>query len=86
LCQPAGYKGHRGIPTSATLRTAGYQPSSTTTAVAFREYYDLRADPWELRNLLADTDPHNDPDVDGLSARLRQAEQCAGTTGPNPCP
>ncbi|MDQ1489443.1 MAG: hypothetical protein QOJ23_1957 [Actinomycetota bacterium] len=49
-------------------------------------YYDLRADPWENRNLLADTDPHNDPDVDGLSARLRQSEHCAGTTGPDPCP
>ncbi|HEY0397008.1 MAG TPA: sulfatase, partial [Acidimicrobiia bacterium] len=78
---PAGYKGHRGIPTWATLRTAGYQYieyyDTDNVTVTFREYYDLRADPWELRNLLADTDPHNDPDVDGLSARLRQSERCA---------
>lgn len=52
----------------------------------FREFYDLAADEWQLQNLLADTDPSNDPDVAELSLQLRQDMVCSGTTGPSACP
>jgi arylsulfatase A-like enzyme len=88
---PKGYKGHRGIPAWASLRTKKWSYIETydkanNTDVDWREYYDLVADPWELNNLLADNDPSNDPDVNALSARLRKAVTCAGTAGDNPCP
>jgi hypothetical protein len=54
--------------------------------VTFREYYDLRADPFQLVNVLADGDPANDPDVDQLSDWLERERQCAGQTGQLPCP
>jgi len=83
---PNGYKGHRGIPTWASLLTADWQYieyyGADNTTVAFREYYDLKSDPWELQNLLADKDPKNDPDVAGLSARLHRAEHCSGQACP----
>jgi arylsulfatase A-like enzyme len=60
-----------------------YQPDGT---VKFREYYDLTLDPWELRNLLGDTDPSNDPDVDALSFQLAHDRSCEGTTGVDSCP
>jgi len=58
-------------------------------SIAFREYYDLQADPYEMDNLLADADPANDPDVTVRSARLAQLATCAGRAengAPNPCP
>jgi hypothetical protein len=58
-------------------------------SIAFREYYDLQADPYEMENLLADADPANDPDVTVRSARLAQLATCAGRAengAPNPCP
>jgi arylsulfatase A-like enzyme len=88
---PKDYKGHRGIPAWASLRTKNWQyiefyEKSNNTALHFREYYDLVADPWQLSNVLADKDPGNDPDVEALSARLRKAAVCVGTAGANPCP
>jgi arylsulfatase A-like enzyme len=89
---PKGYKGHRGIPTWASVRTADYQYieyyASNNTTVAFREYYDLHQDPWELNNLVypAKAAAANHIDVVGLSAHLQHLEHCAGTTGPNACP
>jgi arylsulfatase A-like enzyme len=88
---PKGYKGHRGIPAWASLRTKQWQyiefyEKNNNTDVNWREYYDLVADPWELNNLLADKEPGNDPDVTALSARLQKATGCAGTAGANPCP
>ena len=88
---PKGYKGHRGIPAWASLRTKEWQyiefyERSDNTTLHWQEYYDLVGDPWELNNLLADKDPANDPDVEALSARLRRAIGCQGTTGENPCP
>jgi arylsulfatase A-like enzyme len=58
-------------------------------SIAFREYYDLLADPYEMENLLGDADPANDPDVSARSARLAQLATCTGraeTGAPNPCP
>ena len=88
---PKEYKGHRGIPAWASLRTKNWQyiefyEKSNNTDLHFREYYDLVADPWQLSNFLADKDPGNDPDVEALSARLRKAAVCVGTAGANPCP
>ena len=83
---PSDYKGHRGIPTWASLVAERWQYieyyDTDNTKVAFREYYDLKRDPWELENTLADNDRRNDPDVDALSARLRRAVRCAGRACP----
>lgn len=54
---------------------------------AFREYYDLVEDPWELHNLLGDLDPANDPsNAAELSLQLHRDVVCAGTSGPSACP
>jgi arylsulfatase A-like enzyme len=58
--------------------------------VTFEEYYDLREDPWELRNLLApDGNQKDDPDPEALAA-VRDVVAgdfgCRGTTGPGGCP
>lgn len=83
-------------PPWASLRDASSQyieyyedDGSSPGRIAFREYYDLQADPYQLENLLADADPANDPDVTVRSARLAQLATCAGraeTGAPNPCP
>lgn len=58
-------------------------------SIVFREYYDLRGDPWQLRNLLGDGDPGNDPSAEelaALEAQLAADRVCTGTTGPLACP
>jgi arylsulfatase A-like enzyme len=71
-----------GPPGWASVRTTTYQYiewySDAGGALAFQEYYDLIADPWQLQNLLADADPANDPDVAALSAQLTSDRACAG--------
>lgn len=71
-----------GPPGWASVRTTTYQYiewySDGTGALAFQEYYDLIADPWQLQNLLADADPANDPDVAALSALLAADRVCTG--------
>jgi arylsulfatase A-like enzyme len=64
--------------------TEYYEPGTTT--VKFREYYDLRSDPWELHNLLGDSNPDNDPDVAPLSLQLNHDRTCQGITGESSCP
>ena len=88
---PPGYTGnHRSIPTWVSMRTTTWQYieyyGNDNTTVAFREYYDLTNDPWELQNLLADNNPANDPDVAALSAQMKRLRTCAGTNSLNPCP
>jgi arylsulfatase A-like enzyme len=56
------------------------------TTITFREYYDLERDPWELDNLLGDSDPSNDPDVAALHLQLARDRECRGTVGVNACP
>ena len=51
-------------------------------SIVFREFYDLRTDPWELTNLLHDGSRSNDPDVRRLSDRLDGLRGCVG----NGCP
>ena len=52
--------------------------------IRFRELYDLRADPWQLTNLLGDQDAGNDrPEVVGrLSRLLAQDRVCDGEACP----
>jgi arylsulfatase A-like enzyme len=77
-----------GIWASTRTNTYDYTEYYATdgTTVTFREYYNLTSDPWELNNLLGDTDPTNDPDVAALSRQLARDRACAGTTGPTACP
>ena len=49
---------------------------------SFQEYYKLASDPWQLDNLLGDSNPANDPPTAGASAALAQARICAGASCP----
>jgi arylsulfatase A-like enzyme len=49
---------------------------------AFREYYDLESDPWQLDNLLLDGDPANDPDIAGIAEQLHADRRCIGAACP----
>ena len=87
-------RGHQGmVPPWASLTARGYQYveyyRSDGVTPAFRSYYDLVADPWELDNLLGDDDASNDPApsrLATLSARLQAARRCSGTVGATACP
>jgi arylsulfatase A-like enzyme len=83
----------RAVPSWASSRTATYQYTEyydeDLETVIFQEYYDLVNDPWQLTNLLADSDPNNDPPPDRitqLSIQLRNDRRCEGTEGPAACP
>ena len=87
------WQGHASpwIQTWASIRTRQYQYveyyGDDEATKIFREYYDLVTDPWQLRNLLADGDPSNDPDLTALSAQLAADRACVGVgSGPSPCP
>lgn len=87
------HREERAVPTWASLRTAEYQYveyyDEDLEEVTFREYYDLVQDPWQLTNLLGDSDPTNDPDAGRLtmlSLQLRRDRRCEGDAGPSACP
>jgi arylsulfatase A-like enzyme len=73
-------------PDWASLRTTGFQYTEYYKrdggGVRSREYYDLERDPWQLRNLLGDDDPSNDPNVEVLTRRLARSRRCAGAECP----
>lgn len=80
-------------PTWASLRTAGYQYieyyGTDGVVPTVDEYYDLQSDPYELDNVLGDSDPSNDPDqatLAQLRAQLNADRMCSGTSGVNACP
>jgi arylsulfatase A-like enzyme len=85
--------GDASIPTWVSIRSSDYQfveYYDTFGAVAFREYYDLASDPWQLVNLLNDGVP-TDPDIAALVAAVRSDATCAGNTlmvppPADPCP
>jgi arylsulfatase A-like enzyme len=56
-----------------------YDPAG---AVTFKEYYDLKADPWQLRNLLGDAKVGNDPDLGRATALLDRYRACQGSSCP----
>jgi arylsulfatase A-like enzyme len=68
------------VPNWTSIRTPSYQYVEYTRdrTVIAREYYKLRPDPWQLRNLLGDSKRANDPDVGRLGQLLRRARGCAG--------
>ena len=87
-------------PDWAALTAPPPPPGDTTTpyyhyieyyddfgAITFREYYDLRADPFELHNLYGadgnpDNNPPTDPPAETLSARLAADRACSGASCP----
>ena len=71
---------------SQTFQYIEYLTDGRRPQITWREYYDLRTDPHEMHNLLADADPANDPDVAWLHAAVVDAMQCAGTQGARACP
>ena len=57
--------------------------------VTYREFYDLKDDPWQLLNLLGDADEANDPsetEIARLSVTLARERRCVGTEGADACP
>ena len=80
----------RRIPTWASLRTRRFQYVEYYRhdgRRVFREYYNLLRDPWQLRNLLADRVPGNNPPIGDLQATLRRDRSCFGRQGSSsPCP
>ena len=72
------------VPTWASIRTRRFHFTEyfDKGQVVFREYYRLRTDPWELRNVLRDGKPSNDPDVALLHDRLRRYRRCSGKSCP----
>lgn len=78
------YRGkRRPIRSWASIRTHDYVFTQWfESGVVFREHYDLRTDPHELDNVLADDDPTNDPAVDTLADQMRRYRRCSGSTCP----
>jgi arylsulfatase A-like enzyme len=72
-----------GIPSWASVRTASSQYIEWYRGEKriFAEYYDLRADRGQLRNLLADGDRKLGP----LRRAVKDLRTCEGTTGPDGC-
>jgi arylsulfatase A-like enzyme len=74
-------------PTWASTRTKRFQYTEyyRDGDRIFREYYNLKKDPWQLRNLLRDGREGNDPDparLASLSTRLRMDRRCKGPPAP----
>jgi arylsulfatase A-like enzyme len=70
-------------PPWRSIRTPGYQfiewlSQTFPEHTVWREYYDLRTDPYELHNLLRDSSTANDPPVQRLHDKLVKAAFCAG--------
>ena len=87
------HREERAVPTWASLRTSTYQYveyyDEDLQEIIFREYYDLTTDPYQLTNLLADSDTSNDPDPNTLtlmSVQLQRDRRCEGNEGSEACP
>jgi arylsulfatase A-like enzyme len=84
----------KNTPSWAAIRSDAFDyiewyQDDAGTQIRAREYYDLTKDPWELVNLLGDTDTTNDPapaTLADLAARLARYRVCNGTTGSTACP
>ncbi len=76
------------LPDWAALNTGTYQYVERYGAnggIVFREFYDLRKDPWQLENTLGDRARGNDPNVALLHQQLIAVMRCAGQNGPTSC-
>jgi arylsulfatase A-like enzyme len=73
-------------PNWASLRTRKGQYTeyydADANTVVFREYYNLKSDPWQLKNTLADFNVANDPDIARLSQLLNRYRGCKGSGCP----
>ena len=70
-------------PPWRSIRTPDYQfiewlSQTFPEHTVWREYYDLRTDPYELHNLLHDDSTANDPPAQRLHDKLVKAAFCAG--------
>jgi arylsulfatase A-like enzyme len=80
----------KNLPDWASIRTTDYQyveyyatlPGEGAEFVSFREYYDLKRDPFQLENLFADGNPNNDPNPVPLEAAVRDFRTCAEDSCP----
>ena len=74
-----------GYQTWASVRTPEFQYIEwyrDDGTVEFKEYYNMSSDPWQLKNLLHDGMPENNPDKRMLRDLVSQAKACAGTACP----
>jgi arylsulfatase A-like enzyme len=72
------------VPTWASLRSLGWQYIEYYDGrrTVFREYYDLRKDPNELKNVLAKRQSHAGAAIRRLHIRLQHARGCRGAACP----
>jgi arylsulfatase A-like enzyme len=73
------------LPDWAATFTRDYQYTEyydEAGEIVFREYYDMKNDPFQLRNLFRDRVPDNTPDRDELSATLTDDRDCEGLDCP----
>lgn len=82
------YTSNRGWPDWATTLTSEDQYIEyyyESAVIPFVELYRLGSDPWELSNVVGDTEPSNDPspeEMARLRAQLEADRRCAGATCP----
>ncbi|CAN5666410.1 hypothetical protein BH20ACT23_BH20ACT23_22750 [soil metagenome] len=72
------------MPRWASVRAHSFQYIEyyRSRAVVGQEYYDLRSDPFQLRNLLGDDDDSNDPDLGRAIRLLADFRNCSGSSCP----
>ena len=77
---------HTEIPGWESIRTKRVHYiryyNDDRSRVIYREYYSLRNDPWELRNLLADGIATNNPDTAWLNRLIKRYRACVGDACP----
>jgi arylsulfatase A-like enzyme len=78
------FEREKGIWTWASTITHDYQYTEyyDDGSIRAREYYGLRRDPWQLRNLYGDQHRRNDPPTAGLRRRLAEDRNCSGSGCP----
>ncbi len=76
------YWGRTNVPPWRATWTPAYQYIRYAGG-GIREYYDLRADPWQLENLYGNGDPADDPaNGPALRRQLRTDARCRGRSCP----
>jgi arylsulfatase A-like enzyme len=73
------------LPTWKATLTHDYQYTeyyNESGKMIFREYFNLKKDPFQLNNLLRDGNPNNNPNPAGLSATLKDDRNCDGIECP----
>jgi arylsulfatase A-like enzyme len=59
-----------------------YDEYIVNNRISFREYYNLRRDPWMLSNILRDDDRYGKKDVARLHKKLLEYSVCSGSNCP----